>query len=87
MACYTAYLVLGHTLHFRSIRANAIVKYFTAVSVFSIPLGIQNSTHDQFGKRAPCIDQVLKQARRWESMPNFREPLTSEMLNIHTKQR
>ena len=36
--------------------------------------------YDHFGTKAPDLDKVIRESKRWESMPRRREPVTLPML-------
>ena len=81
LALYATHLATGSSLHCRSLKASTIASYLLDVAKF---LGryYQNvgprlqSTADT--RLAPAIAKVLDKQKRWESVPNRREPFTLE---------
>ena len=90
MATYATFLALGNSLLCRSILADTIDKYLTAISDLFTQNGFPSPLTDpnKPNKRAPCITYVVSEQRRWEKVPNRREPLTLDMLQaiiLHSK--
>ena len=76
LAMYATFLATGSTLHCRSIKASTIGNYFHDIASF---LGRFRAIDPRFvsatdTKLAPVIAKVLDEQRRWESVPNRREP-------------
>ena len=80
MACYTAHLSLGHTLLCKTIKSGTIVKYLNAAAELSISAKMVNPCLDIMGKQYEGIKTVLRELKRWEKMPNRREPITKSMI-------
>ena len=80
MACYTAHLASGHTLLCKTIRSGTITKYLNAAAELSIPAKMINPTLDIHGKQSHFIKDIIKELKRWETVPNRKEPLTKEMV-------
>ena len=80
MACYTAYLASGATLLCKTIRSDTIKRYLKAAAELSAPAQMMNPTLDLMGNLSVFIKDIIHEAKRWESMPNRREPLTKEMI-------
>ena len=80
MACYTAYLATGETLLCKSIKANTIKRYLEAASELSIPAGLMNPCLDIKGKLSKHISDLIKEIKRWEKIPNRKEPVTKQMI-------
>ena len=80
MACYTAYLASGATLLCKTIKADTIKRYLKAAAELSAPAQMMNPTLDLMGNLSVFIKDIIHEAKRWESMPNRREPLTKEMI-------
>ena len=83
LAMYATHLATGSTLHFQTIKASTISTYLHDVATF---LGRFRPIDPRFvsatdTKLAPCISKILEEQRRWESIPNRREPFTLEMHN------
>ena len=79
MSCYTAYLASGATLLCKTIKVDTIKRYLSAAAELSIPAQMVNPCLDLMGKTSVYIRNILYEARRWESMPNRREPVTKQM--------
>jgi hypothetical protein len=81
LAMYATHLATGSTLHCRSIKASTIAAYLHDVSTF---LGRFRAIDPRYvsasdTKLAPVISKVLDEQRRWETVPNRREPFTVEL--------
>ena len=78
LALYTTHLATGSTLYNRSIKAAAINMYLISIAKF---LGRFRKVDPRFTSSADThlasvIAKVLAEQRRWESVPNRREPFT-----------
>ena len=80
MAAYAVYLAAGKTHLCKSIKSGTIRKYLEAAVEISTVRYIHDPRKDLTGKIASCILAILKEAERWEKMPNRREPMTMEMV-------
>ena len=80
MASYVVTLALGHTLKCMSIKADTMIRYLNAAEELSIPKNIINLSLNFMGKRSHFIEAIIKESKRWEEMPNRKEPLTEEMI-------
>ena len=83
VGCYAQSLSLGHTLLCKNIKASTITAYIDAVSSFftSHPYGLKDPTARPTGTgKTKLIAKVISEHRRWETMPNRREPVTKSML-------
>ena len=81
LALYATHLATGSTLYNRSIKAATINMYLTGIAKFlgrfrDIDPHFVSSADTQL---APVIAKVLAEQRRWESVPNRREPFTLPM--------
>ena len=81
MACYVANLAAGNTLLCKSIKSGTISKYLSAAADLSKPAQMMNPTIDIMGKQSQLITDLIHECKRWESMPNRREPVTKDMVN------
>ena len=79
MACYTAHLASGATLLCKTIKSDTIKRYLSAASELSAPAQMMNPTLDLMGNLSVFIKDIIHEVKRWETMPNRREPLTKEM--------
>ena len=80
MACYTAYLASGETLLCKAIKANTIKKYLNAAAELSMPAKLMNPCLDIRGNWSTHINDIIKEVRRWEKVPNRKEPVTKPMV-------
>lgn len=81
LAMYATHLATGSTLHFRAIKASTIASYLHDVATF---LGRFRSIDPRFVSTAdttlaPVIAQVLVEQKRWETVPNRRDPFTVDL--------
>jgi len=79
MSCYTAYLASGATLLCKTIKVDTINRDLSATAELSIPAQMVNPCLDLMEKTSVYIRNILYEARRWESMPDRREPVTKQM--------
>ena len=80
MAVYCTHLLCGHTLLSKSIKVGTVKRYlYAAIKLF--PQHDWDPTLDSTaGVWATCITDVLREGKRWESMPNRQEPVTIAMM-------
>jgi hypothetical protein len=81
LALYATHLATGSSLHCKSLKASTIASYLLDVAKF---LGRYRDVDPRFRstadtRLAPAIAKVLDEQKRWESVPNRREPFTLEM--------
>ncbi|KAG7373857.1 hypothetical protein IV203_012952 [Nitzschia inconspicua] len=81
-ACYAAHLGSGHTLSRRAVRSDTIRNYLlaaaTLVQLFH-PHNLDPRKEKGAPSLCPAIDKVLKELKRWENIPDRREPYTVAM--------
>ena len=82
MSCYAADLAAGENLVCKTIKAITIKKYLAAAAELSIQSQMMNQTLNLMGKESKFIGDVLHELKRWEKMPNRREPVTTEMIEF-----
>ena len=80
MACYTAHLVSGQNLLCMSIKSGTVSRYLVAASELSLPAKMMNPCLDIMGKQSTYIKDILKESKRWEAIPNRKEPVTKQMI-------
>ena len=85
MACYTANLASGENLLCKTIKSGTIIRYLSAAAELSIQLNTISPLLDITGKRSKYVTDVLNEIKRWEQVPNRREPLTKSMINYIIK--
>ncbi|KAI2510867.1 hypothetical protein MHU86_3488 [Fragilaria crotonensis] len=81
LAMYATHLATGSSLHCRAIKASTIASYLHDIATF---LGRFRPIDPRFisaadAALAPVIAKVIAEQRRWEMVPNRREPFTVEM--------
>ena len=87
LALYATHLATGSTLYCRTIKSATINCYLTDVAKF---LGRFRDVDPRFTssadtKLAPVIGKVLQEQRRWEVVPNRREPFTMALQLLISK--
>ena len=80
MACYAAHLASGETLLCKSIRSGTIMRYLSAAADLSVPANVTNPCLDIMGRQSQYIRDVINEVKRWESIPNRKEPITKELI-------
>ena len=80
MACHTADLGSGQNLLFMSIKSGTIIRYLAVAVDLSIPYNQMNPCLDIYGKWSKQINNVITEIKRWENIPNRREPVAKEMI-------
>jgi len=82
--CYAQSLACEETIYKRAIKSKTIKGYLLAASKLRTGIGLMDPRKDNHGNMSPLIDAVIKEQRRWESMPNRKDPFTKEMLlHVH----
>ena len=84
LALYATHLATGSTLYNRSIKSSTINLYLTGIAKF---LGRFRDVDPRYVSSAdthlaPVISKVIAEQRRWESVPNRREPFTIPMYQV-----
>ena len=79
-ACYVASLLLGSTILAICIKVTTVEKYVAAISQLAWAQKVPDPVRDMFGVKAPSIKALIDEAKRWEEVPNRREPLTIPMV-------
>ena len=80
MACYTANLASGENLLCKTIKTETIKRYLSAAAELSTQTNVISPLLDVSGKMSKHIQDVLNEIKRWETVPNRREPLTKPMI-------
>ena len=80
MACYAADLVAGENLLCMTLKADTILRYLQAAAELSIPANMMNPCLDITGKQSKYIRDIITEMKRWESIPDRREPVTKAMV-------
>ena len=81
MACYTVSLTSNETIFCRTIKASTVNLYISDASKLAIFANHPDPTKNQLNQKSSYITNVVNEHRRWESMPNRREPLTFAMVD------
>ena len=79
-ACYAVYLSNGCTIKDMFVTTDTIKGYLNAMARISTKAQMIDPSKTTYGAWAPLVDKTLKEHRRWESMPNRREPITKAMV-------
>ena len=80
MACYAVSLANGENLVCRAIRSGTIREYLRAAASWSTSANLYSPLLTASGIKSPIVENIIREQKRWESMPNRREPLTPKML-------
>ena len=80
MACYTADLVAGQNILCKSLKSTTITRYLKAAADLSIRSDITNPCLNTNGKVSEHIKSIINEVKRWESMPDRREPMTKQII-------
>jgi hypothetical protein len=86
LALYTVHLATGNALACRSVKAATITKYLLSIAKFCArrnPRDPRKAEQTDQGN-AKNIQGVLDELKRWENVPDRREPFTIEMLDYLT---
>jgi hypothetical protein len=89
LAMYAVHLATGHTVSCRAIKANTIDKYIRNVAKFCARSNPRDPRKLEQTQKllAPAIQGVIDEVKRWENIPDRREPFTIEMLRYLTELR
>ena len=101
-ACYAAFLSLGHTLLCKTIKSATIENYLRTAANYVRDarrrlLDMNNSNSNIITWQDPRIDMttgrtddriasVISEVKRWENIPNRKEPLTVDMIHYQSLQ-
>ena len=80
MACFTVSLTSNETIFCKTIKSCTVSLYLSDAAKLSILSKLPDPTKNKFNQRSQYISNVLAEHKRWESMPNRREPLTFAMV-------
>ena len=79
MASYATFLFTGQTLLCKSILSATVKQYLKAVADLFVQQDLFNPLLTKRGCKSQLVQAVTHEAKRWESVPNRREPLTIPM--------
>ena len=86
MACYAANLVSGDNILCQTLKSGTIARYLSAAAELSTAANTINPCLDITGKQSRHIKDITNEVRRWEVIPDRREPVTKEIIiYIHGK--
>jgi hypothetical protein len=71
---------MGNTILAKAIKGTTIERYLSAAAKIHTSQGHCNPIHDLQKRRYYLINDIILETKRWESMPNRREPLTWDMI-------
>ena len=80
MACYAVVLCNDETLRNERIRSGTVNEYLKAATRLSAPRAKLDPTKNAFGQKSAFIKVNLDEHKRWEKIPNRREPTTPNMV-------
>lgn len=82
IACYVNYMMMGNTLLFKIIKAASMATYVRNLATLIIPVRGNDPRYvcPTDRKMAPIITNQLDKVRKWESLPDRREPCTLDMI-------
>ena len=81
MACYTANLVSGENILCETLKSGTISRYLSAASELSTLSNVINPCLDVTGKQSKHIKDIINEVKRWESIPDRREPVTNDIID------
>ena len=81
MACYAISLTTNQSIYCKTVKASTVSTYLSDAAKLSILNKLHDPTKNAFNQRSHFITNVLSEHKRWESMPNRREPLTYKMIH------
>ena len=81
LAAYAIHLSLGHTIYCRSIKGSTIEQHVMAVALFLMYFSGHDYRKDRPGdtKHGSILGPVLKELKRFDELPNKKEPYTPLM--------
>ena len=81
MACYTVSLTSNETVYCRTIKSATVNLYVSDAAKLAILNNKPDPTKNRLNQKSTYITNVINEHKRWESMPNRREPLTYSMVD------
>ncbi len=81
MACYTVSLTSNETIYCKTIKSSTVNLYVTDAAKLAIFNNKPEPIKNALNQRSSYIANVINEHKRWESMPNHREPLTYSMVD------
>ena len=82
MACYTVSLTSNETIFCKSIKASTVNLYISDAAKLAIFNNLPDPTKNALSQKSSYITNVINEHKRWELMPNRREPLTYAMVDL-----
>ena len=81
LALYVIHLSTGHNLWSRTLKVDTILNYLRDVARFLNRFFPVDPRYARAGDKefAPCIQSLIQELRRWETVPNKQEPYTVQM--------
>lgn len=80
MALYAMHLAQGYGIQCRTLKSGTIQRYLLAAATISENHKLPDPRLNNRGITSSYIHKVLNELKRWEDMPNRREPVTVAML-------
>ena len=81
MACYTVSLTSNETVYCRTIKSATVNLYVSDATKLAVLNNKPDPSKNQLNQKSTYITNVINEHKRWESMPNRREPLTYTMVD------
>ena len=82
MACYAVSLTSNETIFCKSIKASTVNLYISDAAKLAIFNNHPDPTKNSLSQKSSYITNVVNEHKRWELMPNRREPLTYMMVDF-----
>ena len=80
LACYAVSLTSNETIFYCIIKASTVNLYLSDAAKLAIFKNLPDPTKNSLNQKSSYITNVVNEHRRWETMPNRREPLTFLMV-------
>ena len=64
----------------KTIKSSTISRYLSAATELSTQANMTNPCLDIMGKQSDYIKGIFKELKRWENVPNRKEPVTKQMI-------
>ena len=85
LALFALDLSTGNTLLAKSIKSATIARYLQAAALISERHKLMDPRKTLHGTQSPAISRVLNELKRWENMPDRKEPVTVAMVLLLAK--
>ena len=82
MACYAVSLTSNETIFCKTIKTSTVNLYLSDDAKLAIFKNLPDPTKNILHQKSSYIIDVTNEHKRWESMPNRREPLTFSIVDF-----